>query len=294
MLDNHPFGRTGHISTRLIFGAAALGSMGQDRADDVLETVLASGINHIDTAASYGDSELRLTSFLADHRSSFFLATKTGARSSSGARRELELSLQRLGVDQVDLIQLHNLVEHDEWEQAHAPGGAVEALVQAREEGLVRFIGVTGHGVRIPSMHLQSLDRFDFDSVLMPYNHSMMSNFAYRADATALLERCAERNVAVQTIKSIARRRWPADATDPQFAWYQPLPAGDALTRAVHFVLADQQVFVNTSSDATLLPAIVAAAGSFTGIAPSNADLEADDADYDIQPLFDGADLERI
>ncbi|MEO6123594.1 MAG: aldo/keto reductase [Ilumatobacteraceae bacterium] len=294
MIDRQPFGRTGHISTRLIFGAAALGSMGQSRADRVMETVLAAGINHIDTAASYGDSELRLTSFLADHRASCFLATKTGSRSGSGARQELELSLQRMGVDHVDLIQLHNLVEQDEWEQAHAPGGAVEALVQAREEGLVRFIGVTGHGVRIPSMHLQSLDRFDFDSVLLPYNYSMMSTFAYCADATALLERCAERNVAVQTIKSIARRRWPADVTDPQYAWYQPLPAGDALTRAVHFVLANQQVFLNTSSDVTLLPALVAAAESFAGAAPSDADLEADATEHDIQPLFDGADLERI
>lgn len=294
MIDRQTFGRTGHVSTRVIFGAAALGSMGQERADDVLQTVLDSGINHIDTAASYGDSELRLSSFLADHRASFFLATKTGSRSGSGARRELESSLQRMGVDHVDLIQLHNLVEQDEWAQAHAPGGAVEALLQARDEGLVRFVGITGHGVRIPSMHLQSLDRFDFDSVLLPFNYSMMSNFAYRADATALLERCAEHDVAVQTIKSIARRRWPADAMDPHYAWYQPLPTGEALTRAVHFVLANEQVFLNSSSDATLLPAIIAAAESFTGSTPSAADLDADAAEHDIQPLFDGADLERI
>ena len=294
MIDRRTFGRTGHTSTRVIFGAAALGSMRQDRADRVLETVLGSGINHIDTAASYGESELRLAPFLADHRSSYFLATKTGSRTGAGARRELESSLQRMGVDHVDLIQLHNLVEHDEWEQAHAPGGAVEAMVQARDEGLVRFIGVTGHGVRIPSMHLQSLDRFDFDSVLLPYNHSMMSNFAYRADATALLERCAERDVAVQTIKSVARRRWPDDATDPRHSWYQPLPAGDALVRAIHFVLADDQVFLNTSSDAALLPAIIAAAESFTGVAPTDAELEADAAEHDIRPIFDGAELERI
>jgi aryl-alcohol dehydrogenase-like predicted oxidoreductase len=294
MIDRQLFGRTGHSSTRLLFGAAALGNMRQDRADAVLQTVLDSGINHIDTARSYGDSELRLAPFLADHRAEFFLATKTGERSGSEARRELEESLERLGVDQVDLIQLHNLVEHDEWETAHAPGGAVEAMVRARDEGLVRFIGVTGHGVRIPSMHLQSLDRFDFDSVLLPYNVTMMANFAYRTDATALLERCSERNVAVQTIKSVARRRWPVESTAPRYAWYQPLPQGDALTRAVHFVLANQQVFLNTSSDATLLPAIVAAAESFDGTAPADDALRADVEANGIEPLFDGGELERI
>ena len=143
-------------------------------------------------------------------------------------------------------------------------------------------------------MHLQSLDRFDFDSVLLPYNVTMMANFGYRTDATALLERCAERNVAVQTIKSVARRRWPVDSTDPRYAWYQPLPEGDALARAVHFVLANQQVFLNTSSDATLLPAIVAAAESFDGTAPPDELLQADIEQNGIEPLFDGADLERI
>ena len=240
MIDLQTFGRTGHRSSRVIFGAAALGSMIQDQADRVLQLVLDSGINHLDTAASYGDSELRLEPFLADHRSEFFLATKTGERTGAGARRELELSLQRLGVDQVDLIQLHNLVEHDELETAHAAGGAVDALERARDEGLVRFIGVTGHGIRIPSMLMQSLERFDFDSVLFPYNFSMMSNFAYRADAEALLERCAARSIAVQTIKSVARRRWAVDSTEPHYSWYQPLPAGDALNRGVAFVLGEE------------------------------------------------------
>ena len=293
MIDSLPFGRTGHRSTRIIFGAAALGAMRQDRADQVLATVLAGGLNHIDTAASYGDSELRLAPFLADHRDDFFLATKTGERTGDAARAQLEASLTRLGVDQVDLIQLHNLVEPDEWETAHAPGGAVEALARAREEGLVRFIGVTGHGTRIAGMHLRSLERFDFDSVLLPYNFMMLRNPDYRSSVEQLLEVCAQRQVAVQTIKSIARRRWRPDSTRPHFAWYEPLPEGEALDRGVAYVLANPQLFLNTSSDATLLEAILAAAQG-DHVAPSDADLEADAAELDMMPLFDGAALERM
>lgn len=293
MIESQPFGRTGHQSSRVIFGAAALAVMRQDRADRVLATVLASGINHIDTAADYGDSELRLAPFLAVHRSAFFVATKTGERTADGARRQLEQSLIRLGIDQVDLIQLHNLVEADEWEVAHGPGGAVEGLARARDEGLVRFIGVTGHGTRIPGMHRRSLARFDFDSVLIPYNFPMLADPAYRSAAEELLEVCEQRQIAVQTIKSIARRRWKPDSTEPHFAWYQPLPEGGALERGVTYVLANPQLFLNTSSDANLLGAIIAAAQGHPGI-PSVADLEADVAALEMAPLFDGADLERI
>jgi aryl-alcohol dehydrogenase-like predicted oxidoreductase len=293
MISSLPFGRTGHRSSRVIFGAAALGAMRQDRADRVLDTVLAGGINHIDTAASYGDSELRLAPFLADHRHEVFLATKTDGRTGDAARAQLELSLSRLGVDQVDLIQLHNLVEPDEWETAHAPGGAVEAMARARDEGLVRFIGVTGHGTRIADMHRRGLERFDFDSVLLPYNFTMLQNPAYRSSVEELLEVCAERRVAVQTIKSIARRRWDPDSTRPHFAWYEPLPEGEALARAVAYVLAHPQLFLNSSSDATLLEAILAAAQG-DHVAPSGADLEADVAALDMMPLFDGAALERM
>ena len=168
MIPTAAFGRTGHHSTRLIFGAAALGGMSQERADATLAEVHAWGINHIDTAASYGASEDRLQPWLADHRHEVFLATKTGERHGDAARAELERSLQRMAVDHVDLVQLHNLVEPDEWDVAHGPGGAVEALARARDEGLVRHIGVTGHGLRIAEMHLRSLDRFPFDSRAVP------------------------------------------------------------------------------------------------------------------------------
>lgn len=293
MITLQPFGRTGHLSSRVIFGAAALGSMGQERADAVLDLVLRSGINHIDTAAGYGDSEVRLRPFLSDHAGQFFLATKTGERHGAAARRQLERSLERLGVDSVDLIQLHNLVEPEEWEVAFAPGGAVESLAHARDEGLARFIGVTGHGTRIAAMHLRSLERFDFDSVLLPYNFTMLRNDGYRRDAEALLALCADRNVAVQTIKSVARRRWPDTSTEPHFAWYEPLPPSPALDRAVAYVLANRQLFLNTSSDARLLSPIVDAAERVTG-APTDEELEADTAELEITPLFDGSELERI
>ena len=289
-----PFGSTGHVSSRVIFGAAALGGMSQERADTTLATLLPAGINHIDTAAGYGESELRLRPFLATGRSAVFLATKTGERTGSAARAELERSLERMGVDSVDLIQLHNLVEPDEWETAHGTGGALDALVQARDEGLVRFIGVTGHGTRIPAMHLRSLERFPYDSVLAPYNPMMMSNPQYAADMERLIAVCVERGVAIQTIKSVARRRWPAEHTGPKFSWYEPLPAGPALARAVAFTLSRPELFLNSSSDARLLPAIVAAATAGPHTRPDDESLRGDADEWATSPLFDGADLERI
>jgi aryl-alcohol dehydrogenase-like predicted oxidoreductase len=287
------FGRTGHASSRVIFGAAALGSMPQEKADQLLDVLLERGVNHIDTAAAYGDSELRVGAWMGRLRSRFFLATKTGQRSGDAARAQLERSLERLQVDSVDLIQLHNLVEPEEWETAHRPGGAVEALARARDEGLVRFIGVTGHGTRIAGMHLRSLERFPFDSVLLPYSYAAMGDAAYRGDVEALLAVCAEQRVAVQTIKSAARRRWAPEHTGPRFSWYEPLADVDALARSVRWVLANPQVFLNSSSDARLLPAILDAAER-AGSRPATQELEADVAAHGIRPLFDGAELERI
>lgn len=291
------FGRTGHRSTRVIFGAAALARMRQARADEILETLLEFGINHVDTAASYGDSEVRVAPWLTAHPGRFFLATKTGERSADGARAELEQSLSRLGVDHVDLIQLHNLVEEDEWQHAHGPGGAVEGLARARDEGLVRFIGVTAHGLRIASMHSRSLDRFDFDSVLLPYSYLLLTLPRYREDVERLLETCAERRVAVQTIKSVARRRWGADAA-PRYSWYEPITDPDSIERSVRWVMSNPQAFLNTSSDARLLrPTLEAAsraASSPYGPGEDAGAMQDDVERLQMVPLFDGADLERI
>jgi aryl-alcohol dehydrogenase-like predicted oxidoreductase len=285
MIERIPFGSTGHASTRVLFGAAALGSMRQERADAVLEQMHAAGVNHIDVAASYGDAELRLAPFLKRHREAFFLATKTGQRSAAGARDEFHRSLERMGVDRVDLIQLHNLVDEEEWRTALGPGGALEALIQARDEGLVRFIGVTGHGTQVAAMHLRALERFPFDSVLAPYNPSMMAQPEYAADFERLYAACRARGVALQTIKSVARRRWRHDDTERHFSWYMPLRDRDAIRRAVHWVLSRPGVFLNSSSDATILPLILEAASLRVEL-PSDAELARDAAEFGVEPLF--------
>ncbi|MGH7785765.1 MAG: aldo/keto reductase [Candidatus Binatia bacterium] len=284
-METTPFGRTGHHSSRVIFGAAALAAMRQDKAEQVLDAALAAGVNHIDTAASYGESELRLAPWLRRHRGAVFLASKTGERSADGARRSIAASLERLGVDQLDLIQMHNLVDEPGWQAAMGPGGALEALVEARAQGLVRYLGVTGHGTFAAEMHHRSLERFPFDSVLLPYSFMMMQNPVYAADFEAVLALCAARGVAVQTIKSVARRRWGDDDPSRRFSWYEPLRDGDAICRAVSFVLARPGLFLNSSSDATLLPLILAAAAQPV-VPPPAAALAADVAAYAMQPLF--------
>jgi aryl-alcohol dehydrogenase-like predicted oxidoreductase len=289
MIAKKPFGNTGHESTRTIFGAAALGAMQQDRADRVLETLLEYGVNHIDVAASYGDAELRVGPWMKEHRESFFLATKTGERTASGARESIHRSLERLQVDQVDLIQFHNLTDEPGWETAMGPGGALEAAIEARSEGLVRFIGVTGHGTLAPQMHLRSLERFEFDSVLLPYNYMLMQSPEYAADVARLLELCANRGVAAQTIKSVARRRWLEDDTQRHFSWYEPVKEPEALRKVVHWVLSRPDIFLNTSSDATILPLILQAASEFEG-GTTTADMEeaakAIASELEMEPIF--------
>ena len=291
-IERRPFGRTGHDSSRVIFGAAALGSMGQEAADRTLAVLDDFGVNHIDTAAGYGDSELRIAPWLASRRDDFFLATKTNHRTGDAARAGLERSLERLGTDHVDLIQLHNLVEDDEWDVATGPDGALDALVAARDEGLCRFIGVTGHGLRIARQHRRSVGHYPFDSVLLPYSHVLVQDSGYRAEVDALVEECTARGIAVQTIKSVARRRW-RDEGPGHFSWYEPMTDAAAVERAVRWVLADDRVFLNSSSDTRLLrPILEAAIGA--GAAPEDELLAADRDAQEMEPLFDGIGLERI
>jgi aryl-alcohol dehydrogenase-like predicted oxidoreductase len=262
MIERRPFGRTGHMSTVTLFGAAALARVSQDDADRALEVLLRHGVNHIDTAARYGDSELRIGPWMARHRQDFFLATKTGSRSAREAREDIHRSLERLRVDHVDLIQLHSLGHPDDWDQAMGPGGALEAAIEARAQGLARFIGVTGHGWSIPAMHRRSLARFDFDSVLMPYNVFFARNERYRQTFEEVLAICRERNVAVQVIKSIARGPW-ATSDRTHATWYQPLEAPADIDRAMHWAMGVPGVHLNTAGDLTLLPRILDAASRF-------------------------------
>lgn len=284
MIPKAPFGRTGHLSTRTIFGAAALGRVTQAEADRTLDVLLAYGVNHIDTARNYGDAELRIGPWMKRYRDHFFLATKTQQRTYAEAKREIHESLERLQTDHVDLLQLHFLVDPNEWEVAMGPAGALEAVIEARDQGLTRFIGVTGHEVTAPAMHLRSLARFDFDSVLLPYNYLLMRNPGYAADFEALMKVCQERNVAVQTIKSITRRRW-GDRPPTRATWYEPLEEQADIDLAVWYVLGRPGIFLNTVGDIHLLPKVLDAASRFER-APSDEEMEALVARREMGPMF--------
>jgi aryl-alcohol dehydrogenase-like predicted oxidoreductase len=284
MIERAPYGATGHDSSRVIFGAAALGSVSLNDSERALELMLEHGVNHIDVAASYGDAELRIATWLRRHPGTFFVATKTGERTYRGAREEIRRSLDRLGVDRVDSIQLHNLVDVIDWETALGPNGALEAAIEARDEGLVRFIGVTGHGLSVPEMHRRSLERFPFDSVLLPYNYVQMQDPRYAETFEAVAAVCAERNVALQTIKSLAWRRWEGRAKTAS-TWYEPLRDQPDIDLAVHWVLGRPQAFLLTSGDVEILPRLLDAAEHFER-RPSDEEMAELAARRDIAPLF--------
>ena len=274
MIARAPFGKTGHDSTRTLFGAAALSRVTQDVADGVLDLLDRYGVNHIDTAASYGDAELRVAPWIKGAgRERFFVATKTGKRTYREARDEIRLSLERLGTDRIDLIQLHNLVDQTEWDTAFSPDGALRAVVEARDAGLVRFIGVTGHGLTAPAQHRRSLERFPFDSVLFPYNYVQLREPAYARDVDALMSLCLERGVAMQTIKAITLGPWQTDRPATPTTWYEPLHDQRDIDVAVSWVLGDRRVFLNTVGDVGLLPLVLQAASRVTQ-RPSDAEME--------------------
>jgi aryl-alcohol dehydrogenase-like predicted oxidoreductase len=267
------FGRTGHRSTRVLFGAAALARASQDVADQTLDVLLQHGVNHIDVASNYGDAELRIRPWLQREPGRFFLATKGDQRTAAGAREELHRSLDRLGVDHVDLWQLHALADPIEWDTALSPGGAIDAAVEAREQGLLRWIGVTGHGSQIAATHRRSLERFDFDSVLLPYNYITMQLPYYADNFESLLAVCRDRGVAVQTIKSIAARPWMG-RPHTRTTWYEPLERQDDIDLAVWWALGRPEVFLNSVGDVSLLPKVLDAASRFENV-PDDAAMRA-------------------
>ena len=272
LIQKRPFGRTGHMSSVALFGAAALGNVTQAEADATLDLLLEYGVNHIDTAASYGDAELRIGPWMPKHRKDFFLATKTGERTYAAARDEIRRSLERLQTDHVDLIQLHNLVHPDEWDMAMTDG-ALRAAVEARDEGLTRFIGVTGHGLTVAAQHRRALERFDFDSVLCPYNYPTMADGVYGPDFERLYALCREKNVAVQTIKTITRGPWGTTDRNRN-TWYEPLEEQADIDTAVHWAMGKEGVFLNTVGDIHLLPKVLDAVSRFS-MRPADEEMAA-------------------
>ena len=285
MISTLPFGSTGHHSTRTIFGAAALGRVAQDEADDTLQTLLDYGVNHIDTAASYGESELRIAPWMKSHRDDFFLATKTGTRDYAGSKAEIDKSLERLQVEHIDLIQLHSLGDESDWDKVFAPDGAFKAVVEAKEAGKARFVGITGHGVHIPLLHLRALEIYPFDAVLLPLNYPMWRNGEYRADFLELREVCLQRGIAMQTIKAVTRRPW-GEQEKTSATWYEPLEEQSAIDNAVDWVLGHfPEAFLNTVGDIHVLPRVLDAA-SRSADAPTDDAMEVMFGEREMAPLF--------
>jgi predicted aldo/keto reductase-like oxidoreductase len=285
MLAKKPFGKTGHESTRCLFGAAALSGATQAAADRTLEVLLRYGVNHIDVAASYGEAELLVGPWMKRHRGDFFLATKTGERSRAKARDEIRRSLERLQTDHVDLIQLHAVQTMEELDAALGTDCALEAAIEARTEGLARFIGITSHGLLAPEVLLRALERFKFASVLLPCNYPMMQNHRYSEGFRRLAEVCAQHEIALQTIKSICRRPWPENAEHTTTTWYEPLTDEKDIDLAVRFVLGRPQVCLNTVSDVRLLPLVLKAAERFAA-APEESEMQKMAADREMRPLW--------
>jgi len=284
MIEKLMFGRTGHLSTRFLFGAAAFGNVTQEEADRTMELLLETGINHIDTAASYGQAELRLGPWTAKYRDRFFLATKTGLRTYSEAREQIRRSLELMHTDRLDLLQLHAVIGDEEFEKAMGPDGALRAAVEAREEGLVRFIGITSHTLYAPVIHKKALERFDFDSVLLPCNYLLMQNPQYAADFNALVEICKAKNVAVQMIKTATRRPY-AEGERTHATWYKPFETQPEIDLAIHWAMGREGLFINTAGDIHVLPKVLDAAKRFAG-APSDEQMQAMLSEQEAAPLW--------
>ena len=285
MIPRSPFGRSGHLSSRTIFGAAAFSDVSQADADRMMELLVRYEVNHIDTAASYGDAELRLGPWMAHHRSDFFLASKTGDRTYQEAKASIHRSLERLQTDHLDLIQLHAVIEDDEWELALGPGGALEAAIEAKQQGLVNFIGITSHSLVAPRIHLRSLIKFNFDSILLPYNFMLMQDPIYAADFETVFALAMKKNVAVQLIKTAQRRPWN-DRPHHAATWYEPFTDQRSIDLAIHWAMGRKGAFINTAGDIGVLPRILEAASHFD-LAPDNEQMERMIRSQAAEPLWD-------
>jgi aryl-alcohol dehydrogenase-like predicted oxidoreductase len=284
MIEKMPFGKTGHQSSRTIFGSVSLGRVSQSEADPVLDLLWEFGVNHIDTAPKYGDSELRVGHWMKKYRDQFFLATKTNERTYRDAKNQFQRSLERLQVDSVDLLQFHNLTDVVEREIIMGPGGALEFLIEAKEKGLTRYIGITGHGLHAPKFHRQTLERFAFDSVLLPCNYLLMQDPNYAAEFQELLSYCGEHQIAVQTIKSIAQGYW-GNKTRSRDTWYEPLTDAEAIAQNVHWVMSIPGIFLNTVGDLRELTKVLKAADCFANC-PSEEEMNEIVEKQNMRTLF--------
>lgn len=283
-METRRFGRTGHMSSVAIFGAFALSNLEQEAADRVMEQVISAGVNHIDVAPSYGQAEERLGPWLARERERFFLGCKTMERGEKGAAAELRSSLERLDVEQFDLYQIHAVTNMEELDTATRSGGALDAMLRAREEGLIRYIGITGHGYESPAVFLEALERFDFDSVLFPVSFVLFTQDEYREKALELLEQCRQRDVGVMAIKAIAKGPY-GDAEPTHNTWYRPFTDAQRIRDGVNFALSHDVTGLCTPGDADILPTVLRACQDFSRLdKQQKKDLMASGQAY--EPLF--------
>ncbi len=270
-METRRFGRTGHMSTIAIFGAAAFWQISQGDADKVMEQVIEAGINHIDVAPSYGQAEERVGPWMPRERGRFFLGCKTMERTKEGAWKEMQQSLKRLQTENFDLYQCHAITTMEELDSVTMKGGALEAFEQARQEGLTKFIGITGHGVDAPKIYLEALRRFDFDSILFPLNFVQMAMPEYRKNTEELIATCKAKDVGTMVIKTITKNPWgekPHTAT----TWYEPFEQSDEIQRAVNFAMSYDVTGLCTAGDTRILPLMLKACENFTRL--NNAELE--------------------
>lgn len=269
-MEKRRFGRTNHMSTVAIFGAVALGQLEQPLADKVMEDVMAAGVNHIDVAPTYGQAEARLGPWMPKIREDIFLGCKTTERTRKGATNEFYESMDRLQVRKFDLYQLHAVTEMTELDKCTQKGGALEAVVEMREKGLTDYIGITGHGFHAPSVFIEALNRFDFDSVLFPINPALFADAAYRKDSLRLLDRCEEKDVGVMIIKSVAREPW-GERTHNYHTWYMPFDQPKEIQESINFVLSHKLTHICTPGDYRLLDKVFTACEEFE---PMDADAQ--------------------
>jgi len=284
-MEKRRFGRTGHDSTIAIFGACALGFYSQERADVAMQQVIDAGVTHIDIAPSYGNAEERISPWMPRIRDDFFLGCKTMERTAEGARREMQESLSRLQTDHFDLYQIHAITSQDELDQATKSGGALDAMIAAREKGLTKYIGITGHGIDAPKLFLEALRRFDFDSVLFPLNFVLYGIPKYRQAAEELIEACQQKDVGMMGIKHITRGPW-GDKTKTYNTWYEPFTEDEMIQQAVDFALSQGITGICTPCDVDLLPRVLQACQQFNPMSKEEqANLVATGAQY--QSLFE-------